>query len=481
VLYTSEQGVERLHALATRTAQSQPATPATAAADREAVAQYKAKAFADIASASEVDRRTALRTSATVAERPDAALPRLPGSQLRVPRETLEEIRVHLYASLPPPIGPLERAAITEQMQDAVTARGTLQGSAKQVTWAEQIMSEKQVDIHRTLNSAQDQLKDRTLDQASFSTALTRAEDILKEAKARWWIDHRGVRAQDLLFGSSSMALRNLTHQTEASPGAYTQIAVPALQAVSDPQRSYAETKRRMFLSEAEQLRENIASGRTAWVQASQREKALTVLDAAVERALTATTRASQWINEGLGVSATKVFRDAVAKEGPMRMRKATPVLLLKSLRRFLLKARKLQGRQHIDGLDVSIEHQPGSVRAGNDADGKPWRTTMTRPYGYIKRSIGLDGSHVDAFIGPKKHPEKHDVHIITTKRAPDFDTTDEQKCFLGFKDAQAAQDCFTHHYDDKRYFGSILSMPWDDFHTKVLATLHARSKKIVP
>lgn len=132
-------------------------------------------------------------------------------------------------------------------------------------------------------------------------------------------------------------------------------------------------------------------------------------------------------------------------------------------------KARPLQGRVNWRGLQISIENRIGSVRQGVDPNGRPWRTYMQRPYGYIRRTNGLDDEHVDCFIGPQKHAPM--VYIITTRRPTDWRTTDEQKCMLNFVSAAAAKQCFLRHYDDVRHFGSMTAMTVPQFLTAVQAT----------
>jgi hypothetical protein len=131
--------------------------------------------------------------------------------------------------------------------------------------------------------------------------------------------------------------------------------------------------------------------------------------------------------------------------------------------------ARPLQGRVTWRGLQISIENAPGSVRRGTDHDGTPWSTGMVLPYGYIRLTEGVDGDHVDCFLGPDD--QAPEVYVITTRKAPHFRHNDEQKCMLGFQSAEDAKRAFFAHYDDPRHFGSIITMPFDAFKRKVLAT----------
>ena len=132
----------------------------------------------------------------------------------------------------------------------------------------------------------------------------------------------------------------------------------------------------------------------------------------------------------------------------------------------------KLQGHTSFQGLPIDIENQKGSVRSGVDKDGKPWRTEMRVPYGYIKGSKGADGEGVDVFIGPhKKSPEAHVVHQhkVTGKGY------DEDKVMLGFKDRAHAIKTYLQHYDNPKFLGPVKSVPMER-----LKALIASGKKLV-
>lgn len=128
-----------------------------------------------------------------------------------------------------------------------------------------------------------------------------------------------------------------------------------------------------------------------------------------------------------------------------------------------------LHGRILFQGLNISIENRAGSVRSGTDPSGKPWATTMTYPYGYIRMTQGVDGDHVDCFIGPN-HKAKN-AYVVHVKKPPTFEKFDEDKCFLGFDSADAAKKAFVENYNDPKFFGSMEQIPMEKFKEKVLAT----------
>lgn len=113
----------------------------------------------------------------------------------------------------------------------------------------------------------------------------------------------------------------------------------------------------------------------------------------------------------------------------------------------------KLQGHRAFQGLRLAIENRTGSVRSGVDKDGKPWRTVMKNPYGYIKGTKGADGEEVDAYLGPKKDaPQAFVVH----QRKADGKSYDEDKVMLGFASQEDARKAFLAHYNSPKFLGPI-------------------------
>lgn len=111
---------------------------------------------------------------------------------------------------------------------------------------------------------------------------------------------------------------------------------------------------------------------------------------------------------------------------------------------------RKLHNRYEYQGLPISIENERGTVRRGVDPDGEPWSTVMQFAYGYIRGTEGVDGDHVDCFIGPS--PDSRMVFIIH-QRNPETGAYDEDKVFLGFRTVREAQESYRLHYDEPEKF----------------------------
>lgn len=133
------------------------------------------------------------------------------------------------------------------------------------------------------------------------------------------------------------------------------------------------------------------------------------------------------------------------------------------------VKAYALEGKTMFQGLPISIETKKGSVRSGKKPDGTPWSVTMPFDYGYIRGTMGVDGDHVDCFIGP--NPDAKFAYVIhqTKQDSSDYD---EDKVMLGWNTSDAAKKAYASAYDDG--VGTMHSMtilPMSTFIEKVNKT----------
>lgn len=127
---------------------------------------------------------------------------------------------------------------------------------------------------------------------------------------------------------------------------------------------------------------------------------------------------------------------------------------------------RKLQW----NGLTISVENEGGTWRRGRSADGKEWATLLMWPYGYVNRSMGVDGDQVDVYLGPHL-ADAPVVYVVHQRRYGDWDAYDEDKAMLGFMSESDARAAFLACYDDPRFLGEITAMPVAEFVAKVRAT----------
>ncbi|MDE2107540.1 MAG: hypothetical protein KGL39_60665 [Patescibacteria group bacterium] len=118
-------------------------------------------------------------------------------------------------------------------------------------------------------------------------------------------------------------------------------------------------------------------------------------------------------------------------------------------------------GKFRWNGLTVAIENPKGSVRRGVDDDGNEWESGMDLHYGYIARSEGADGDHVDVFVGPD--PESELVFVVDQVK-PDG-RFDEHKALIGFTSEDEARDGYLSAYEDGwKGLGAIAAMTLPQF-----------------
>ncbi|MDE2101787.1 MAG: hypothetical protein KGL39_31360 [Patescibacteria group bacterium] len=121
-------------------------------------------------------------------------------------------------------------------------------------------------------------------------------------------------------------------------------------------------------------------------------------------------------------------------------------------------------GHVKAHGFDVAIENARGSFRRGVAKDGKPWSVKMPHHYGYIKRTRGADGDHVDIYIGP--HLKSPRVFVVDQYDA-DTGHFDEHKAFFGFASANQVKRGYAQGFSDGRAherLGKIHEMSVDAF-----------------
>lgn len=119
----------------------------------------------------------------------------------------------------------------------------------------------------------------------------------------------------------------------------------------------------------------------------------------------------------------------------------------------------------HVDfqGLNVTIENPKGSVRRSKDP-ARPWEVKMENHYGYIKRTEGADGEHVDVYMGDV--PRSQQVWIVD-QIDPATKKFDEHKTFIGFPTAVAAMRAYRAGFSDgsgPTRMGRITHMPMAQF-----------------
>ena len=106
------------------------------------------------------------------------------------------------------------------------------------------------------------------------------------------------------------------------------------------------------------------------------------------------------------------------------------------------------KGSLTIHGMKVVIENARGSTRSGIGPNGKKWSVKMPATYGYVDRTIGVDGDEVDVYIGP--NPSSDIVYVIDQIDA-DSGVFDEHKAMLGYDSIDEALADYDAAFDDGR------------------------------
>jgi len=118
------------------------------------------------------------------------------------------------------------------------------------------------------------------------------------------------------------------------------------------------------------------------------------------------------------------------------------------------------KGKFHLHGLHFAIETPRGAKRKSKPGAKKQWENILGDHYGYILRTTGRDGDHVDVFIGNKPHLET--VYIIDQCTAGG--RFDEHKVMWGFDTQRAARKAYLANYDKDWTCGPITAMTVPQF-----------------
>ena len=132
------------------------------------------------------------------------------------------------------------------------------------------------------------------------------------------------------------------------------------------------------------------------------------------------------------------------------------------------------QGHVTLWGLPITIENPKGSIRRGTDANGKQWEQEMNNTYGKIRRTEGVDGDHIDVFIGPNLTSDKV---FVVDQRNVDTGEFDEHKCMLGFDSLEDAQNGYLSNYEPGwQGMGTVTEVTMDEF-KKWIDSSHRKTK----
>lgn len=119
------------------------------------------------------------------------------------------------------------------------------------------------------------------------------------------------------------------------------------------------------------------------------------------------------------------------------------------------------KGHVKLNGFDVTIEQPAGSVRSGRDVSGKEWSVTMKNTYGYFRGTEGIDGDHIDVFLGGNTESEQ----VFVVDQVNKDGSFDEHKVMMGFNSKEEARDAYLSNYEEGwQGLGNIAGVPLDGF-----------------
>lgn len=122
------------------------------------------------------------------------------------------------------------------------------------------------------------------------------------------------------------------------------------------------------------------------------------------------------------------------------------------------------KGKFRWNGLEIAVENPKGAKRSGVDKNGKPWTCVQPATYGYLLKTHGADGDHVDVYVGDDHASDK--VFVVDQLNA-DSGKFDEHKAMLGFSSKAAAVQTYAKAFSDgkaKDRLGAVTEMSVDAF-----------------
>lgn len=118
------------------------------------------------------------------------------------------------------------------------------------------------------------------------------------------------------------------------------------------------------------------------------------------------------------------------------------------------------KGHTRVAGIPITLENAAGTQR-------KPGQLPLTAHYGYILRTEGADGDHVDVFVRPGTANDwVGDVYVINQVDATD--RFDEHKVMVGWPDERSAVRAYLGNYPKGWKLGPVTTMRASEFRTWV-------------
>lgn len=104
------------------------------------------------------------------------------------------------------------------------------------------------------------------------------------------------------------------------------------------------------------------------------------------------------------------------------------------------------KGHLTLHDMDIAVETPKGATRRGIGPGGEPWENESPAHYGYLKRTEGADGEHVDTYVG--SHPESKRAFVVD-QIDPETGKFDEHKAILGARTLEEAREIYDGGFSD--------------------------------
>ncbi|SDG85171.1 hypothetical protein SAMN05216588_101186 [Pseudomonas flavescens] len=119
------------------------------------------------------------------------------------------------------------------------------------------------------------------------------------------------------------------------------------------------------------------------------------------------------------------------------------------------------KGHIRLGGMDITIENPRGSVRRGKRQDGSEWAHEMSDHYGYIRRTEGADGEHVDVYVGPRDDASQ--VFVVDQLNQGD-ELFDEHKVMMSYPNRDSAIAAYQSNFDAGWKVGPVTGLSPEAF-----------------
>lgn len=133
------------------------------------------------------------------------------------------------------------------------------------------------------------------------------------------------------------------------------------------------------------------------------------------------------------------------------------------------------KGHVSIDGLNITIENPKDTERSGVDENGQKWSVKMNNTYGYIRRTEGKDGDHIDLFLSD--HIDDWNGNVFVVDQVKPDGSFDEHKVMYGFDTIEEAEQAYMSNYSiGWKGLGAITGTSKEEF-KKWLDSSHRKTK----